>query len=283
MEHGEAVQRISRLGLKSLKALGDWLRSSANATLVNEDYANLGSSSYMVEKMGEIVASLAYSGTYQDLGLGLDLRMSRLGFISGIQPLWVKTMMTHPVFATHVREKFIRYYELPYASARSIDMMSAIQLLSSHASLGEMDLNVRIPTEFVSGLSFQVGSTRAMEYAPRICRELSMLMPSHKVHSAMTFYATRLGFERDLLEREFATDGYTVTTRWQGYHALYWVLRRGKVVREEFMDLLGVTSVRSVDRALDYALRYGWITSIWNNGHKVYVPSEGIKKRVALP
>jgi len=281
-EHGEACQRVSRLGLRGLKALGDWLSASKVATLLNEDYATLGSATYMVEKMGELIGALSYSGTYQDQGLGLDLRMVRLGFISGIQPLWIKTMMTHPVFATHVREKFIRYYVLPYTPTRSVDMLTARDDLVKGADYGDMDIKARVPLEFVKALSVQVGSERAQEYAPRICRELSRLMPRAKVYKALRFYAVRLGFERDFVERELAQDGFKVETRWQGYHALYWVLRKGKVSRLEFMDLLGVTSMRSVERAVENALRYGWVTSMWNSGELTYVASEPIKKRVGL-
>jgi len=282
-EHGENIRRVSRIGLRGLKALADWLRISGQATLLNEDYALLGSSSHMLEKMGEIVGSLSYSGSYQDDGLKVDVRMVRLGFVSGVQPLWIKTMMTHPVFATHVREKFIRFYELPYTPCKSVLMLEAIEQLNKVATVHDPNIRIKIPSEFVRALSIQVGSERAVEYAPRLCRELSRLIPYDKVHNALKFYAERLVFERDFVERELGSDSYEVATKWQGYHTLYWTLRKGRVTREQLMDYLGVTSMRSVERSVENALRYGWVTSEWNSNQKMFIPSESIKKRVALP
>jgi len=236
----------------------------------------------MVEKMGEIIGALAYSGSYQDEGMAIDLRVGRLGFLSGVQPLWIKTMMTHPVFATHLREKFLRYYDLPYVPSKPIPQLEAIHLLVSSQNEHEENSSIRIPPDFIKALSFQVGTTRAMEYAPRIERELSRLIPYNRVYPALKFYGERLMFEMDFVSREIAPHGFEVETKWMAYHGLYWCLRLGKVKREEFLDLLGVTSVRSVDRILDEGLRSGWVTSSWNDQHRIYEPSMGMKNRVRL-
>jgi hypothetical protein len=281
-EHGEPTRRVSRIGLRALKQLADWLKESQYATLLNEDYALLGSSEHMAEKMGEIVGALSYSRSYQDDGLKVNLNMVRLGFVSGVQPLWIKTMMVHPVFATHVREKFIRYYDLPYMPSESVPMLEAIDLLNVKLKERKVNVNIRIPPQFVRALSIQVGSERAKEYAPKIERELSTLMPSNRVYPALMFYAERIGFERDFVEREIEENGFKVETKWCGFHALYWCLRKGQVTREEFMDLLGVTSLRSVERALENAIRYGWVTSEWNSTKKVFMASKPILERVKL-
>jgi len=281
-EHGENVRRQARLGLRALKGLTEWLKTSQTATIVNEDFSAIGRTEYMTELMGEIIGLLSYSKTYQDEGLKIDLTMTKLGFVSGVQPLWIKKMMVHPVFATHIREKFLRYYELPYTPTKKIGMNEAIDTLTRKAQSFKMNVKVRIPPEFLSALSFQVGSERAGEYAPMIARELTTLMPKSKVWKALKFYAMRMMFEREFVERELSDEGFTVETKWSGFHALYWVLRKGRVTREEFMDLLGVTSLRSVDRALDHAIRYGWVTSTWNSSTKGFMPSEGMKRRVAL-
>jgi len=281
-EHGEPTRRVSRIGLRALKSLTEWLKSSGYATLLNEDYALLGSSSHMLEKMGEIVGALSYSHTYQDDGLKVDIRMIRLGFVSGVQPLWIRVMMEHPVFATHVREKFIRFYDLPFTPSKSIGMLEAIDLLNAKIDSHNPNPNIRIPQEFLNALSFQVGTERAKEYAPTICLELSKLIPHDRVHGALKFYAERIGFERDFVTREITEEGFDIETKWHGYHALYWCLRKGKVTREEFMNLLGVTSLRSVDRAVEYGIRFGWVTSEWNSDKKVFMATSGMIKRSAL-
>lgn len=280
---GTSVERVSRIGLRSLKELCDFLKSSYAATLVNEDYATLGSADYMVEKMGELIGALSYSGSYQDHGLKIDLKMAKLGFISGVQPLWIRTIMTHRVFSTHLREKFMRFYVLPCAPSEDVDDVEAISLLVQKTVSYHEDLRTLIPVEFLRALAFQVGTTRAQRFAPSIAREVAKLIPRKHVVEALRYFATRLEFERDFVQREVSDSGFDVETRWLAYHALYWVLRKGKVQREEFMNLLGVTSVRSVDRALEKALQTGWVTSNWNDNHKIFTASEGMIKRVAVP
>lgn len=278
-QHGEAVQRVSRLGLRGLQQLGEWFEGSSQATLVNEDYATLGGSSYMVEKMGEIIGALSYSGSYQDQGMKLDLRMRRLGFVSGVQPLWIKTMMTNPVFSTHIREKFIRYYMLPYQPTHDIEDLEAIEIMVNTLKDENPRNDGRIPQDFILALSLQVGMTRARRFAPMIANQLSRLIPYDMVHKALNFYAVRLGFEHDFVEREMSEMGFEVRTKWTGYHAFYWALRKGKVTREDYMSLLGVTSVRSVERAVEKALQAGWLMASWNDAHRVFTPSESMIKR----
>jgi hypothetical protein len=282
-DSGSSVERVSRIGLRGLRELTEWLKTTHAPTIINEEYSDLGSAEYMVEKLGEIIGTLSYSGSYQDHGLKIDIKIPKLGFLSGVQPLWIKTMMTQRVFSTHLREKFVRFYVLPFAPSEDVDDLEAIQILSGKTVLYPEHYGFNIPPSFTSALAFQVGKTRAIRFAPMIARELSRLLPRGQVTSALLYYATRLEFEYDFVKREITEDGFNVETNWSAYHALYWTLRRGKVQREDFMSLLGVTSIRSVERALEKGLGVGWVTSVWNSSHRIYMPSDGMIKKVALP
>ncbi len=275
-EHGEPTLRVSRLGLRGLRNLADLLKKNKMATLLNEDYANIGSSDYMVEKMGELVGALSYSGSYQDYGLKIDLNVDRLGFISGVQPRWIKTMMTHTVFSTFIREKFLRYYFLPFTPTKDLDDLEAQQILNENTKQFNASLAFQIPKEFMRALAFQVGQTRAQIYAPKIARELVKLIGNVAIGKAFKFYAVRLGFEQLFVNRELTDTGFSVETEWQGYHALYWALRYGRIKREDYLVRLGVSSMRSVDMCLDKAIGNGWVTSFLDSRHRIYVPNYNI-------
>ncbi len=279
-EHEEFTLRVSRLGLRGLRNLAGLLAKNKVATLLNEDYANIGSSDYMVEKLGELISALSYSGTYQDYGLRIDLNMVRLGFISGVQPLWIQNIMSHTVFSTCIREKFLRYYFLPFAPTKDLDDLEAQQILNENTKQFDVNPNFQIPTEFIRALAFQVGQTRAQMYAPRIARELVKLVGDEAIDEALKFYAVRLGFENLFVNRELTDTGFSVTTEWQAYHALYWALRCGRLKRGDYLARLGVSSMRSVDRCLERAIGKGWVTSFWNGGNRVYIPNYNILKGV---
>lgn len=275
---GEPTLKVSRLGLRGLTVLTKFLEANSIASLLNEDYATIGSSDYMVEKLGELIGALSYSGTYSDYGLHINLTVTRLGFISGVQPLWIKTLMTHVVFSTHIREKFLRYYFLPYCASADVDDKEAIEILLKNLKEGKYEANFQIPSQFIEALSFQVGSTRAKIYAPRLAREIAKFFKPQDIPRALKFFATRIGFERSFVQREIGERGYNVETQWSPYHALYWTLRQGKITKEQYMERLGVTSLRSVERCVQKAIGLGWITSIWNSGKKVFIPNYNILK-----
>jgi len=278
--HGESTLKVSRLGLKGLRQLTDWLKVSKQATLLNEDYALIGSSGYMVEKMGELVGALSYSKTYQDFGLKINITVERLGFISGVQPYWIFDMVTNPVFATHLREKFLRYYMLPFSITPPISDKKAIDLLTTSLRDKKEVVSYKIPSSFMKALNIQVGQTRAEIYGERLARELSHLIPEEELETSMSFYAQRLAFESYAMERDLGERSYEVMSRWHEYTVLYWLLRRGALSREELANCLGVTSLRSVDYATTKAIRQGWVTSIWNRGTKYYLPSMEWKRRL---
>jgi hypothetical protein len=279
-EKGEAVQTVSRLNLRGLKELADWLKGSREATLLNEDYALLGSSDYMIQKMAELVGALSYSKRYQDFGLKVNIMMDKLGFVSGIQPQWVEGLMTHQAFATHIREKFLRYYVLPFEPCEAIPMPIAINLLVENTRETGANLNAEVPPELRGALSLQVGSDRANEFISPIVWELSRLIPPIELPNALRFYSERISWEQNFLQRELTKNGFSVETKWIAYHVLFWCLREGEVDRMRLMERLGVTSLRSVDRATDYALQSGWVTSRWNSDIKLYEASPQIREMV---
>lgn len=266
--HNEETDRISRLGLRGLKVLGKWLNAVRKATLLNEDYSSIGYSDYMTEKLGELIGALTYSKTYTDYGLGLDINVTRLGFVSGVQPQWVRTMMTHPVFSTHLREKFVRYYCLPYMPTPDIEEQVAQEFLVANLEEKPFVPSPRRPKEFDDALSFQLGQTRGRMFADKIATQLSGLFPKKALWKALKFYAKRLIFEYDFVYRTLGLDGYKSETKWHEYIALYWTLRCGYMTRQEYMMRFGVSSMRSVERVLDKALKSGWITSKWSGGKK---------------
>ena len=280
-EHDEKVRRINRIGLRGLQKLSKWLNDVQTAVLLNEEFSSIGSSAYMTEKMGELIGNIAYSKSYHDDGLDIHIEMVKLGFLSGVQPLWVSNIMVHRVFATHIREKFLRYYMLPYDVTPDVDDYEVISTLTEKTNEHEPYLVKRIPNEFVCALAKQVGITRAKRYAPQIAHELSKLIPKDTLGKALRFYAENLAFENDMVIREIDEKGYIVRTRWREYTALYWCLRRGKLTAGDFMLYLGVTSGKSVYNVINAGLEVGWITRVYNNSRPYYMATEGWRKRRA--
>jgi len=262
--HKENTDRISRLGLRGLKVLAKWLNMVKSATLLNEDYSSIGYSDYMTEKLGELIGALTYSKTYTDYGLDVNIDVIRLGFVSGVQPQWVRKMMTHPVFSTHLREKFVRYYCLPYMPTKDILDTEAIEGLVANLEEKPFNPNVRRPKEFDGALAFQLGQTRGRMFADKIATALSGLVHEKYLWRLLRFYAQRLKFEYDFVYRTLGLDGYKSQTKWHEYIALYWTLRSGVMTRQDYMMRFGVSSMRSVERVLSKALESGWITSKWS-------------------
>jgi len=283
-EKNENVMLISRLGLRGLKKLAKILNYTNEFTLLNEDYALVGSSDYMAEKLAEIVGALSYSKTYYDYGLDITISLNRLGFVSGVQPYWLKKMMTTPAYITHIREKFIRYYLLPYQPSKDIEMLEAIEdLLEGIRTIENKNKPIdgyRIPIEFIEALANQVGLVRAKEYTERLAYALSTIVGSHNVRRALRFYSKRIGFEEKVIKRDLTEKGYVVDVLWREYTALYWALRRGHLSREDMRRALGVSSIRSADRVIEEGIYTGWITTIWNEGRKYVIPNPKLQEEL---
>jgi len=281
-DNDKNVMLISRLGLRGLKKLARVLNYVDEFNLLNEDYALIGSSDYMAEKIAEIVGALSYSGTYYDYGLEIRIALQKLGFLSGVQPYWLRRLMTKPAYITHIREKFIRYYMLPYTPSRDVEMKKAIIELLMKYNRAKKNImsgdGYTIPREFIRALASQVGMVRAKEYAERLGYALSEVLGSQNVHRAMKFYAQRIGFEDNVIRRDLTEEGYKVQVMWREYTALYWALRKGRLTREEMRKALGVTSIRSADRLIEEGIYTGWITTQWVNGIKYVIPNPELRE-----
>jgi hypothetical protein len=108
-------------------------------------------------------------------------------------------------------------------------------------------------------LALQVGRTRGKEFANRLVEELKALVPLWKIPKLLRFFSTRIGLENIIVERELGEYTYNVDVYWKAYTVLYWCLRKGGVEKEDFKEYLGVSSIRSVERALDEALTKGFV------------------------
>jgi hypothetical protein len=250
---------VSRIGLRTLKGVASYLIRNKEVVLFNDDYSNIGDSDYMVVKMGEIISALSYSGGFYDYGLNIKITMKKLGFISGVQPLWINTLMSSRVFSTNIREKFIRYYLLPHRPTPDLEYEEAIKLLVENQPTYRQSGEIKIPSIFLDSLALQVGRTRGKEFANRLVEELKALVPLWKIPKLLRFFSTRIGLENIIVERELGEYTYNVDVYWKAYTVLYWCLRKGGVEKEDFKEYLGVSSIRSVERALDEALTKGFV------------------------
>jgi len=271
---------ISRLGLKGLKKLCVIMHKAKNFALLNEEYSLIGSSDYMVEKMGELVGTLSYQGYFFDPGLGIEISVQRLGFVSGVQPLWLINLVSNPVFTTFLKEKFIRYYMLPYEPSEPISQMEAINILVERLEVRDRSPGYKIPNEFIEALTVQLGPTRAREYAHRIAKALSILMPQKYIYRAMKFYAERIAFEDEIMTKVLTEKGFRADVRWREYTVLYWALRFGKLNPENLKQVLGLRSSKSVYSLINAGIQAGWLAGYPNNGKVIYVPNPTLVKRL---
>jgi len=276
---------VSRLGLRGLKRLCVKMKKARRFALLNEEYSLIGSSDYMVEKMGELIGTLSYQGYFYDPGLDVEVDVDALGFLSGVQPLWIMKMITNPVFTTFIREKFIRYYLLPYEPSPPISQLEAINILTERCEVRDLSPGFRIPDEFIIALTIQLGPTRAREYAPRIAKALSLLMPQKYIYRALKFYAVRIAFEDDIITKVLTEHGFRGSVRWREYTVLYWVLRLGKATPKDIGECLGLKSTSSIYELLNAGIQAGWITSQPESNSPgsriVYLPNPEWAKKVA--
>lgn len=251
--------KASRISLRTLREIASELVRNKEVVIINDDYSDIGDSDYIQRKMGEIISELSYSRGYHDYGLKVTISIKKLGFISGVQPLWIKTMFSSRVFATNIREKFIRYYILPFKPTKDLREQKAVELLVNNQPTYNQTEEVEIPSIFIDSLALQVGRTRAGEFADRLVEALKSLVPIWKIPKLLRFFSIRLGFENLLVDRSLGDYTYHIEVAWKGHTVLFWCLRRGALEREDLLELLGVSSLRSVDRAIEEAFIKGWI------------------------
>lgn len=277
INHKHRVIEVSRIGLRTLAELSSELIRSKRIIMLNDDYSNIGDSEYMVGKMGELITALSYSKGFYDYGLKVNIQVEKFGFVSGVQPLWLKSMMTSRVFATNIREKFIRYYLLPHRPTKDIRLDLALKLLVENQGVWPQNEEVKIPSSFIEALAVQVGEVRAWEFAERLVEELKTLYPIWKLPKLLRYFSTRIKFEEKLVEKELERYGYSVEVFWRAYTVLFWCLRRGGVTRTDLLRYLGVSSLRSADDAINEAFTKGWIVETPTRNKK-YLPNYEIFK-----
>ena len=268
-EHGMKYRQVSRIGLKGLKELSLWINKNQNVTLTNDDFSLIGSSDYMVEKMAEIVASLSYDHRYMDYGNDIIVSCSSLAFISGLQPLWLQYVMRYRVWDTHLREKFIRFYMIPYKDSRDIDDVTAVNNLSKALDLTD-GYDARVDRDLLEALVSQLGYTRGLIYYQKLHESLTRIIDRDYFHDVSKFLASRIRIESMIVTREVTDRGYEINVGWRAYTMLYWCMRIGKPSKTDLCIRLGITP-RSVERLAEDAVSRGWIATTRNSTTVRYI------------
>jgi len=259
---GEAVYRVSRMAIRDLKHFSKEWTGAKEVVVLNDDFSLIGSSDYVTERMAEIIASLGYGGQYVYKGMEVEISVSRFGFLSGVQPYWVRHIHTHRAFSTHIREKCLRYYLLPFREARPIRFREAVKLLVSNTREYKFR-DVKVPESFMEALSLQVGPTRAEEYVERLSPWVSLYCGKY-ARKVMEFWAKRIAFEDYIIERTVEKEGFEVKSYWQAYTVLYWVLRLGETTINGLCPYLGL-KYHETRKLVMEALKKGWVE--WNTPH----------------
>ncbi len=123
------VKRLERVSPLRMISIQDDINDN-EVLFVSEDFSTIGQDSDSTYKTVLMVSKLSYDKTYVDTLFrtkehpeGLNLRVRKLAFLCGMQPLWLALYTGKEVFQTIISEKILRYYRLPIYPIQTLTKM----------------------------------------------------------------------------------------------------------------------------------------------------------------
>ena len=194
-----------KINLTNLQALNDWINNNPNCVIVNDDFSHIGTSEYNTEKTGSLIGGLSYDKRFKDKAMKIDIaHVEHLGFITAIQPYWIKDVVISGTWTTFFRQRFIRYYMLSayhYGKQRSPRIM--IDRLIKGMKTYNVPKTIHHNLNLKEALRFQLGGGRGGECYNDIRRNIYKFVGQKAYRRTCNLIAERLMFEHSFMRRDY--------------------------------------------------------------------------------
>lgn len=214
-----AVQLLERISPLRMLSIQDAINNK-DVLFISEDFSTVGQDINSTYSMMLMVAKISYDKTYRDTLFtskqhpdGLEIKVKKLAFLCGMQPIWLSIYTQKEVFETLIGEKILRYYRLPIYVIKKLGNMDAIK-----SYLNKIDIEQELPEVFnlndyvtpyyqrlfTNAMMIQCGN-RANEYAPLVLKSLCKYIPKEHLPEWIKQFALRLEFEKNVLLRFYTS------------------------------------------------------------------------------
>jgi hypothetical protein len=212
---GWSVLNPDTLKVRDMKNLSEQISEVGKHRVVNmvlTDFSHCGSD-YRMKTLAQFVGALSEDKKYIDYGNDMVIKnIQGLGFTAGIQPQWLVKLASSMQWDTFYRQRFLRYYMLPQATATDVDSFSddvnpsdyRSEFINDLISNTEYSPNRNIDVECDSlkkALMIQWGEKRGKRAYGQIVNELKKW--TKYPNKIAKLVSGRLGIEGRLLRRVY--------------------------------------------------------------------------------
>jgi hypothetical protein len=289
------VAFVDKINLTNLQALNDWLNENPSCVLVNDDFSHIGTSEYNTEKTGSLIGGLSYDKRFKDKAMKIDIEyIERLGFITAIQPYWIKDVVLSGTWITFFRQRFIRYYMLSaYHYGRQRKPSTMINRLIKGMKFYDVPKAIHHNANLKNALRSQLGGGRGQECYDDIRRNIYKFVGQHAYQRTCDLIAERLVFENafmrrdyNLLERKFIVQTRDIEFTILNIALRYNPLSYKDLARELHLILDEEQANRTLSKLINSVENLKWITrqsqrnKKFSGSHLIVNPE--IKQRLCL-
>lgn len=205
-ESGYAVVFVDKINLTNLQALNQWINENPFCVLVNDDFSHIGTSDYNTEKTGSLIGGLSYDKRFKDKAMKIDIaKIEKLGFITGIQPEWIKGVVQSGTWTTFYRQRFIRYFMLPaYHYGKQRKPIDMITRLVKSVKVYDVPKRIHHNLNLRNALRLQLGGGRGQECYDDIRRNIYKYVGQYAYQRCCDLLAERLSFENAFMRRDYS-------------------------------------------------------------------------------
>lgn len=292
-ENDYPVVNINKLNLTNLQSLNDWINNNPYCVIVNDDFSHIGTSEYNTEKTGSLIGGLSYDKRFKDTAMKIDIaHIQRLGFITAIQPYWIKDVVTSGTWTTFFRQRFIRYYMLSaYHYGKQRKPFEMIQRLIKGVKTYNVPKSIHHNVKLRNALRLQLGGGRGQECYDDIRRSIYKYVGQHAYRRTCNLIAERISFENlfmvrdyDLLQRKYIVQTHDIEFTILNIALRYNPLTYSDLARELHLILEKKKAQSTMTALVKRVENMGWVTRLQqrnkqNKGTSIVVNLE-MKKRL---
>lgn len=289
------LERISPLRMLALQE--DILNQ--NALFLSEDFSTIGHDDDATYKSSMMVAKLSYDKRYIDPLFatkkypdGLQMYVKKLGFLCGLQPLWLAIYVNKTVFQTLIQEKILRYYRLPISTIKHTDKMDTVVNYLENLELKPQKNDYYLDNYWYEmlreSLQIQTG-VRASEYIKPIMEKLKTYIPENIIKEWIKQLSLRMSFEAFIFTQYYSTANATVPQTevlFKEYSVLFYSLWFNPLRFKELglnMKIRGRGGHKSkqtrqwISKLVKFAQDVNFIFCVSGKKNKIIIPTEDFR------
>jgi len=283
------VYVLERFSPMRLIALQDRMNEARNVLFLSEDFSTMGEDETAVFKMAVIISKLAYDKRYIDTFYidknhpeGLFIEVDKLGFVCGLQPLWLTIYSGKEVFETLIMEKILRYYRLPIKPIKETESMKRVVswLVERIKERKGFKPKKELVEKLQKSLAVQCGA-RAKEYSGVIARNLTKYIPKSLVSEWIEQFRRRFSFEKLFLMRYYEpNEGLISYALHKEYTVLFFAMQYNHCSLKRLRDFVKIRAKTkgATNRYTGYLIKSArecnYVTTLRRSKELIVLPSK---------